>query len=222
MKLRLKSNALRRPPRVLLMGAPGSGKTTLGNIIAKKFGLIYVDALNLLNGEIANKTDIGKAAEELLRESEMIPDDMMLKLVESRLNKTDCRVNGWILEGFPKTEGQMNVLKNLKQAPLLVVVLQIDDDIVYERHEYKKSDPVTGKAYNLKTLANPLEEEVLERLVSKEEDKHETVKKKLRAWKELLPKLEEEFKERRLLLNADKSVETLAESISEAIENPIC
>eukprot|EP00826_Nyctotherus_ovalis_P006213 TRINITY_DN11448_c0_g1_i10.p2 TRINITY_DN11448_c0_g1~~TRINITY_DN11448_c0_g1_i10.p2 ORF type:complete len:232 (-),score=85.63 TRINITY_DN11448_c0_g1_i10:109-804(-) len=221
-KLRLKSSAPRRPPRVLLMGAPGSGKTTLGNLIAKKFGLVYIDALNLLHGEIASKTDTGEATEELLKEGEPVPDDTMLKLVQSRLNKTDSQTNGWVLEGFPKTEGQMNMLKELKQTPSLIVVLQIDDDIVYERHEYKKSDPVTGKVYNLKGLSELLEEEVLARLVSREEDRYEMVKGKLKAWKELLPKLEEEFKERRLLLNADKTVQVLAESISEAIENPIC
>ena len=220
MKLRLKSNAPRRPPRILLMGAPSSGKTTLGKLIADKFGLPYVSALNLLDGEIANKSEIGKAVEEIIKEGELVPDDMILGLVEARLNENDCLVNGWVLEGFPKTEGQMNMLKSFKQTPSLVVVLQIDDDIVYERHEYKKTDPITGKTYNLKGLAEPLNEEILQRLVSRDCDKYEIVRKRLKAWKELLPKLEEGFKERRLLLNADKSVEILAESISEAIENP--
>ena len=222
MKLRLKSNAPRRPPRVLIVGAPGSGKTTLGRLIAQKYGLVYVSASNLLNGEIASKTPIGRVAAPLMKDGELVPDDMIVGLVEARLSESDCKVNGWVLEGFPKTEGQMNMLKLMKQTPSLVVVLQIDDDIVYERHEYKKIDPITGVVYSLKGTVTPSDEEVLARLVSRDCDKHEIVKKRLKGWKEFLPKLEEAYKERRLSLNADKTIATLAESISEAIENPIC
>ncbi len=221
MKLKVKSNAPRRPPRVLIVGAPGSGKTTLGRMIAQKYGLIYVSASNLLNGEIAGKSKNGRVAAQLMKEGELVPDEIVVGLVEARLSENDCRVNGWVLEGFPKTEGQINMLKGMKQSPSMVVVLQIDDDIVYERHEYKKIDPVTGTVYSLKD-APPGEEEVMARLVSRDCDKHEIVKKRLKAWKEFLPKLEEAYKERRLSLNADKAIAALADSISEAIENPIC
>eukprot|EP00831_Metopus_contortus_P039176 TRINITY_DN3071_c0_g1_i3.p1 TRINITY_DN3071_c0_g1~~TRINITY_DN3071_c0_g1_i3.p1 ORF type:complete len:185 (+),score=37.14 TRINITY_DN3071_c0_g1_i3:176-730(+) len=144
----------------------------------------------------------------------------MNELVNQRLNESDCKINGWVLEGFPKTEVQMTMLKGRKEDPSLVVVLQIDDDIVQERHEYKKIDPITGVVYNLKVdiLDN---EEILARLVNRDCDTHEVVKKRLKCWKEFLPKLEEAYIERRLSLNADKSIEALFDSISEAIENPI-
>jgi len=219
-KLKGKSNASRRPPRVLIVGAPGSGKSTLGELIASKFNLVYVSTANLLNSQIACKTEIGNTVAELMREGELITDNVIVDLIKERLNQQDCRVNGWVLEGFPKTESQMNMLKTMKIPVSLVVVLQIDDDIVYERHEYKKIDPVTGKVYDLKGMEE-LDEEVLERLVTKDSDKHEIVKKRLRVWKEFLPKLEETFKEHRLSLNADRTIESLAESISEAIENSI-
>lgn len=221
MKLRVKSNAPRRPPRVLIVGPPGSGKTTLGRMIGKKYGLIFVSAANLLNAEIANKTKVGKIAAELMKEGDLVPDEMIIGLIESRLQETDCKVNGWVLEGFPKTEKQIHMLKAMKQIPSLVVVLQIDDDIVYERHEYKKYDPLTGIVYSLKTPNAPTDEEILSRLVSRECDKHEIVKKRLKSWKDFLPKLEDTFKERRVSLNGDKTIEILLESISEAIENPI-
>jgi adenylate kinase len=221
MRLRVKSNAPRSPPRVLIVGAPGAGKTTLSRLIAQKYGLVYVSASNLLNGEIASKSKVGMVASQLMQEGELVPDDMIIKRVETRLNQDDCKVDGWVLEGFPKTEIQMNMLKGMKQGPSLVVVLQIDEDIVYERHEYKKVDPITGVVYNLKGLTSSIDEDILARLVSRECDKHETVEKRLKAWKQFLPKLEEAYKERRLYLNADKTIESLSESISEAIQNSI-
>lgn len=221
MKLKIKSNAPRRPPRVLIVGPPGSGKTTIGRLIAQKYDLIYVSAANLLNGETSQKSKVGRVAAQLMKEGELVPDEMMIQLVEARLNQSDCKVNGWVLEGFPKTEGQMNMLKGMKQVPSLVVVLQIDDDIVYERHEYKKIDPITGEVYSLKGATIPIEEEILARLVSRDCDQHEIVKKRLKSWKEFLPKLEETYKDRRLSLNAEKTVKVLVESISEAVENPV-
>lgn len=220
MRLKVKSNAPRRPPRILLVGPPGSGKTTLGGLIAKKYGLIYVSTAQLLNTEIANKTPTGRVAVQLMKEGELIPDDVVIKLVEARLNESDCKVNGWIIEGFPKTEGQIHMLKEMKLYPSLTVVLQIEDDVVYERHEYKKIDPVTGNVYCLNGPSAPTDEALLSRLVAKENDKHEIVKKRLKVWKEFLPKIEEAYKEKRVTINADKTVEAVLDSISGSIENP--
>ncbi len=193
----------------------------MGRLIADKYGLIYVSTANLLNAEIGQRTQLGRVSQQLMNEGDLVPDDSINALVEARLSQGDCQVNGWVLEGFPKTESQMRFLKDRKQIPSLVVVLGIDDDIVYERHEYKKVDAMTGVVYCLKGPNVKIEEEVLARLVSRESDKHEIVKKRLKVWKDFLPKLEEAYKDRRLLLNAGKSIDVLVESISEAIENPI-
>lgn len=218
MKLRVKSSGPRSPPRVVVVGAPGSGKTTLSRMIAKHFSLIHVSTVNLLSSEIARQTSLGKAAAEAMSKGELVGDEAITEAVLARLGEMDCKVNGWVLESFPKTEAQLNAILQFKQKPSLVVVLQVEDNVVFERHEYKKVDSVTGQSYSLK---QPLGREVLERLVANDSDKFEVVKKRLREWKAFFPKLEEGVKEHKLMLNADKSVKALAESIYEAIENPI-
>eukprot|EP00826_Nyctotherus_ovalis_P039113 TRINITY_DN3730_c0_g1_i16.p1 TRINITY_DN3730_c0_g1~~TRINITY_DN3730_c0_g1_i16.p1 ORF type:complete len:256 (+),score=82.40 TRINITY_DN3730_c0_g1_i16:776-1543(+) len=218
MKLRVKPSGPRSPPRIVVVGAPGSGKTTLSRMIAKHFSLVHVSTVNLLNSEVGKQSSLGKVAAEAMSKGELVGDDAITEAVLARLGEMDCKVNGWVLESFPKTEAQLNAILQLKQKPSLVVVLQAEDNVVFERHEYKKVDSVTGQSYSLK---QSLDKEVLERLVANDSDKFEIVRKRLREWKAFLPKLEEGVKEHKLLLNADKSVKVLAESIYEAIENPI-
>eukprot|EP01022_Parablepharisma_sp_SALTPOND_P020172 TRINITY_DN3598_c0_g1_i1.p3 TRINITY_DN3598_c0_g1~~TRINITY_DN3598_c0_g1_i1.p3 ORF type:complete len:529 (+),score=59.77 TRINITY_DN3598_c0_g1_i1:2779-4365(+) len=221
LRIRLKSNAPRRPPRVLITGPPGAGKTTVGNLIAKKYGLVFVSAGGLLEHEIESKTSQGQVAAELRKKGEIVPDEIVGKLVEARLNQSDCKVNGWVLEGFPLTESQIRILKGAKQTPSLVIGLQLDDDVVYERNEFKKVDPETGLAYNLKEESMKPSEEVLARLVTRECDKHDVVKSRLKRWKEFTSKLEEAYKEHKITLAADKPVQVIVEAISDAIENPL-
>jgi len=217
-KLRVKSGGPRSPPRVVIVGAPGSGKTTLSKMIARQFNIIHVSTTNLLNNEIAKKTSLGKIAGDAMNGGELVPDNEITDLVISRLNEPDCKVNGWILESYPKTEAQLNSLMQLKQKPSLIVILQLADNLVFERHEYKKVDPITGQTYNLK---QSFDKEVLARLVANENDRFEIVKKRLSTWKAFYPKAEERIKEHKLLLNGSKTIKSLAQSIYEAIENPI-
>jgi len=221
MRLRLKSRAPRRPPRVIIAGPPGAGKTTLGTQIAKKYGLIFVSSSQLLNQEISCKTTKGQNAVQLIKEGEIVPDEIIGKLVEDRLNQSDCRINGWVLEGFPRTESQIRILKQSKLTPSLLIGLQLDDETIFERHEYKKIDPVTGEVYNVKDSNLKLEPEILKRLTIRDCDKPETVKERLKSWKSFVPRLEDAYRERRITLAADKPVEVILEAICESIENPL-
>ncbi len=99
---------------------------------------------------------------------------------------SDCKVNGWILDGFPKTEGQINLLKQLKLTPTHVIIMEIDDEDAFSRLVCRKIDPVTGKnkilfkigfIYNTEEYL-PEDDEILERLMGLDEDKHEVVKRR--------------------------------------------
>ncbi len=220
MKIKVKPNAPRRPPRILIVGPPGSGRSTLARLIAHRYGLIYVGMGNLLSKEIAAKTEAGRMATQAMKAGELVSNAVATDLIEARLKASDCRANGWVLEGFPLTDAQIFALKTMRMVPSLIVFLELDDDLVYERHEYKKCDPVTGIVYNLKDPP-ALDEEVLARLVRKDWDHHENVKKRLKLWQAFLPSLTAAYKDKRLTLNADKPVSALIDAISEEIQGPI-
>ncbi len=206
-----------------MAGPPGSGKSAVGAKVAKRYGLVFVSTGGVLQAEVARKTDIGRVIVECMDKGELVPDEIVVRLMQERLGQSDCKVCGWVLEGFPRSEGQIRMLKDAKQTPSLIVGLQIDDDVVYERHEYKKVDPMTGIAYDLKSPAAGEQPDgvVMGRLQARDCDKLEVVKRRLKAWKEFLPKLEEAYKEKRLSLSADKAAAALVDTVSEAIENPV-
>jgi adenylate kinase len=104
LRIRYRSNAPRRPPRVILLGPPGSGRSTQAATVANRYGLVHLCTRTLLKQEIKRNPDIGKLISQCLDNGDMVPDTIVISLIEQRLKQSDCRVNGWILDGFPQTE----------------------------------------------------------------------------------------------------------------------
>lgn len=104
LKLRYKSDAPRRPPRVILLGPPGSSRSTQSRILAEKFGLVNVSPSILLKAEAERAPGIKIKIRESVERGEPVPDEILLRLIDNRLRQSDCRVNGWVLDGFPENE----------------------------------------------------------------------------------------------------------------------
>ena len=124
LELRFKSGAPRRPPRVIIAGPPGSGKYTQAKKLSEIFGMVHVSMNDLLKKEIATNREFGKHISECIDNGDPVPDHIINGLIEKRLNQTDCRVNGWVMDGFPKTKAQINLLKAMRLRPAVVFVLE--------------------------------------------------------------------------------------------------
>lgn len=105
----------------------------------------------------------------MLKNGETIPDDTAIKLLRERLEMPDCKTNGWILRGVPTTIDQISMLKEMYQQPSLIVLLDMNDDPIYELLDQRRFDPVTSK-YHYILNENIQNQTILNRLVHKYED----------------------------------------------------
>jgi adenylate kinase len=125
-----------------------------------------------------------------------------------------------VLDGFPQTESQINLLKSLKIRPSLVCLFEQPEEESIRRLNNRRIDPQTGVYYNLE-IQPPKDESVASRLIELYEDKDEVVKKRVQVWNNQVSNIEEAFKNMLLNVQSDKPVDQVTELICEAIQNPI-
>ena len=104
LKLRFQNGAPRRPPKIILLGPPGSGRSMQSGILAETFGIVHVSPEELLKAEAEKNPGVKLKIKGSVESGDSVPDEIMLRLIDSRLRQSDCRVNGWVLDGFPQTE----------------------------------------------------------------------------------------------------------------------
>ena len=131
------------------MGPPGSGCASQAEIVAEKFGLVCINPINLVNEEIkTNKTMHARFEEEKKNGSE-IPVDILISVIIKRMAETDCKVNGWVMSGFPINSEQLLNLKSKKITPTLVCEFDQSLKTSKLRLGNRRVDPMTGEKFNL-------------------------------------------------------------------------
>ncbi len=154
-----------------------------------------------------------------LKNCETLPEEIVLDLVSERINKNDCQINGWVLDGCPQTIEEVAKLRDLGIFPQMVVVFDLSDAIVYDRLEQRRFDPVTAQHYNL--LQDKLSKSVLDRLVQAKEDTHSMIEKKLVDYRDLVQDIQTEFKQILIRINAEEPKDKVFKSFCKALENPL-
>ena len=149
----------------------------------------------------------------------MVPDHILNPLVERRIKQSDCKVNGWIMEGFGYTKSQQNLLKALKIKPSTVIMLEQNEDESIRRSGNKRCDPQTGAMYNLE-ICPPDTEAVSNRLVSKAQDAPEIVKKRNEIYKRQIAVIDEHYKLIIQVCHAETNLDQLTETLEDILTNP--
>lgn len=135
--------------RIILLGPPGSGKGTQGDLIAQKYGLPKVSTGDLLREAVQQETSLGKLAEQAMNKGELVSDDLVLQIVDERIGREDCR-KGYILDGFPRNIQQALMLDALDKSKAEVVLeIRVSEKLLIKRLSSRRVCPDCGSIYNL-------------------------------------------------------------------------
>jgi adenylate kinase len=133
---------------LILLGAPGAGKGTQGELIAKKLGIPTISTGNMLREAVANGTELGEKVKHIMETGALVPDDLVLDLVQERVARPDCK-NGFILDGVPRTLPQAEALDARGVEIEHVVSLEIDDQVIMDRMSGRRVCKSCGASYHI-------------------------------------------------------------------------
>ena len=178
---------------IVMLGAPGSGKGTIGKILSKDMNLAHISTGDIFREQISNKTELGKQAESYISKGALVPDNVTIKMVETRLSEVDVK-DGAILDGFPRTAVQAEALKNFLEEnnPMqkrIAIELDVPDEEIIKRivNRVTCSNKECGAIYNLQTRP-PKQEGICDicgsSLTKRADDNEETVAKRLKVYHE--------------------------------------
>lgn len=167
--------------KIIMLGAPGAGKGTQAKMIAEKYGIPHISTGDIFRANLKEGTELGKKAKEYMDQGLLVPDELTVDLVVDRLQKEDCK-KGFILDGFPRTIGQAEALKNANQSLDYAINVDVPDENIIRRMSGRRACLECGATYHI--VYNPTKTEGVcdscaKELVLREDDKPETVKKRL-------------------------------------------
>lgn len=166
------------PLRVVITGAPASGKGTQCERIVERYGLVHLSTGDALRAAVQAGTAVGLQAKEKMQKGELVPDELVIAIVLERLREPDCVERGWLLDGFPRTGPQADALSAASQMPTHVCALGVPDDVLVERVSTRRLDPVTGGIYNIKNKM-PEDADVAARLIQRADDTEDAIRVRL-------------------------------------------
>ncbi len=167
--------------RLILLGAPGAGKGTQANFIKEKYNIPQISTGDMLRAAIKAGTEMGMAAKKVMDAGGLVSDDIIIGLVKDRLAEPDC-ANGYLFDGFPRTVAQADAMKDSGVAVDYVLEIAVPDESIIERMDGRRCHPGSGRVYHVKFNPPKVEgqDDVTgEPLVQRDDDKAETVKKRL-------------------------------------------
>jgi adenylate kinase len=170
--------------RLILLGAPGAGKGTQANFIKEKYNIPQISTGDMLRAAIKEGTELGLAAKKVMDAGGLVSDDIMIGLVKARLQQPDC-ANGYLFDGFPRTVAQADAMKDSGINVDYVLEIDVPDELILERVCGRRSHPGSGRVYHVKF--NPpavpnVDDLTGEPLVQRDDDKPETVQKRLAVY----------------------------------------
>lgn len=211
--------------RLIIFGPPGAGKGTQAQLLANKFGIPQIATGDILREAVKEGTDLGKMAKTYMDRGQLVPDEVVIGIVEERLRRPDC-AKGFILDGFPRTVKQAEALENMLEKLGVkldaVVNLEVDEEEVVKRITLRRTCRNCGAVYHL-VFNPPKKEDVCDRcggpLYQREDDREETVRNRLKVYREQTEPVLKFYEARGLLrnINGNLSIDQVFQEVLKAL-----
>jgi len=170
------SSSADSPVNIIIAGAPASGKGTQCEVIKEEFGVVHLSTGDMLRAAVAAGTEVGIQAKEFMDSGKLVPDEVIIGIIRDRLDESDCKDQGWLLDGFPRTAAQAEALADAGCTADCFLFLDVPDEALVERVVGRRTDPVTGKIYHMTFSPPPAaDEELINRLEHRSDDTEEKV-----------------------------------------------
>jgi adenylate kinase len=172
--------------RIILLGAPGAGKGTQAQFLMNKYGIPQISTGDMLRAAIKEGSALGLAAKQVMDAGQLVSDDLIIGLVKERISKEDC-AKGFLLDGFPRTIPQADAMKANGVMVDHVIEFDVPDDVIVERMSGRRVHPASGRVYHVSynpPKVDGKDDLTGEDLVIREDDKEETVRKRLAIYHE--------------------------------------
>ena len=195
--------------KIIMLGAPGAGKGTQAKMIAEKYGIPHISTGDIFRANIKNQTELGMEAKKYMDEGKLVPDELTVKILLDRVAKEDC-ANGYVLDGFPRTIPQAEVLNDalnkLNDAVDFAIDVDVPDENIVRRMSGRRACVTCGATYHVVYNAPKVEgvcDACGEKLILRDDDKPETVLNRLSVYHEQTQPLIEYYTAKGVLRTVD-------------------
>ena len=212
--------------KLVILGPPGAGKGTQAEYIVERYNIPHISTGDIFRENIKNNTELGKEAKSYMDKGLLVPDDLVIALVEDRLNKDDAK-EGFLLDGFPRTVAQAvsldSILDKNDDKLTKVINISVDPEILIERAVGRRVCKTCGMTYHVKF--NPPKEEGIcdkdgTKLIQRDDDTEETVKTRISVYFDQTAPLIDYYRAQNLLVDIDgaKDIDKVFEDIVNGLE----
>ena len=190
--------------RIILLGPPGAGKGTQASMISKKFDIPQISTGDMLRSAIHEGTELGKSAKKIMDNGGLVSDELILNLVQARINQNDCK-KGYLFDGFPRTIVQADGISKSKICIDYVIEIKVKDGEIIKRMSGRRVHLQSGRTYHIDFNPPKVEgkdNETGEELIQRDDDQENTVRKRLDVYRRETSPLVDYYK---TLSNKDNS-----------------